>query len=156
MAALIAFSSANAASVANCKITGGGQQRPPPAEHHHQVLAQGMPIKADTCSSSALASSLKPRGRKLRPSTLAGSGSLEPVSIRRAGERPIPVVVTTRSRISPLSAFDALPVRGPQLVDYLPPRSHIDLAFHIGQAFRATGGHALKIGEAPPPTTRSN
>lgn len=25
-----------------------------------------------------------------------------------------------------------------QFVRYLPPRSHVDLAFHIGQAFRAT------------------
>ena len=57
----------------------------------------------------ALASSLKPRGRKLRPSTCsAGSASLGPLSIRRAVERPIPVVATTRSRISPLSALDAL------------------------------------------------
>ena len=36
------------------------------------------------------------------------SDSLGPVSIRRAVERPIPVVATTRSRISPLSAFEAL------------------------------------------------
>lgn len=37
----------------------------------------------------------------------AGSGSPGPVSIRRAVERPIPVVDTTRSRILVLSAFDA-------------------------------------------------
>ncbi|CFE47020.1 Uncharacterised protein [Mycobacterium tuberculosis] len=67
-----------------------------------------MPIKAHTCSKSALASSLKPRARSLRPSTCsAGSGSPGPVSIRRAVERPIPVVDTTRSRILVLSAFDA-------------------------------------------------
>ncbi|BBX98572.1 hypothetical protein MLAC_38660 [Mycobacterium lacus] len=35
-----------------------------------------MPINAHTCSKRALASSLKPRGRKLRPSTCsAGAGS---------------------------------------------------------------------------------
>ncbi len=60
------------------------------------------------------ASSLKPRGRSVRPSTCsAGSGSLGPVNIRRAVERPIPVVATTRSRILFLSALDAprYPVR---------------------------------------------
>ncbi|COZ46120.1 Uncharacterised protein [Mycobacterium tuberculosis] len=59
-----------------------------------------MPIKAHTCSSSALASSLKPRGRRLRPSTCsAGPGNLGPVNICRAVERPIPVVATTGSKI---------------------------------------------------------
>jgi hypothetical protein len=38
----------------------------------------------------------------------AGSGSFGPVSIRRAVERPIPVVATTRPRIMLLSALDAL------------------------------------------------
>ena len=74
-----------------------------------RYLPHGMPINAHTCSNSALASSLKPRGRSVRPSTCSpGSGSLGPLSIRRAVERPIPVVDTTRSRILPLSAFDAL------------------------------------------------
>ena len=35
-------------------------------------------------------------------------GSLGPVNIRRAVERPIPVTATTRSKILVLSAFDAL------------------------------------------------
>ncbi|CKT08790.1 Uncharacterised protein [Mycobacterium tuberculosis] len=110
MAALIAFNSATAASVAN------GLSRSPAAassgSHSSSIttryLPHGMPIKAHTCSKSALASSLKPRARSLRPSTCsAGSGSPGPVSIRRAVERPIPVVDTTRSRILVLSAFDA-------------------------------------------------
>jgi hypothetical protein len=37
-----------------------------------------------------------------------------------------------------LSAFDALRVLTSQFVRYLPPRSDVDLAFHIGQAFQAT------------------
>ena len=74
-----------------------------------KYLPHGMPINIHTCSSSALASSLKPRARSARRSTCsAGSGSFGPVSIRRAVERPIPVVATTRSRILLLSAFDAL------------------------------------------------
>jgi len=111
VAALIVFNSATAASVAN------GLSRSPAAtssgSHSSHMttryLPHGMPIRAHTCSNNALASSLKPRGRNLRPSTwLAGSGSLGPVSIRRAVERPIPVVDTTRSRILALSALDAL------------------------------------------------
>lgn len=103
-----------------------------------RYLPHGMPINAHTCSKSALASSLKPRGRKLRPSTCsAGSGSLGQVNIRRAVERPIPVVDTTRSRILVLSVR-RFAVLTSQFVGYLPSGGHVDLAFHIGQAFRAT------------------
>jgi len=111
VAALIAFNSANACSVAN------GLSRSPAAansgNHRSSIttryLPHGMPINAHTCSSRALASSLKLRGRSVRPSTwAAGSGSLGPVSIRRAVDRPIPVVATTRSKILPRSAFEAL------------------------------------------------
>lgn len=111
VAALIARSSSRAASVAN------DRSRSPDAassgNHSSSMttryLPHGMPINAHTCSRSALASSLKPRGRSVRPSTCsAGLGSLGPVSIRRAVERPIPVVSTTRSRILPRSALLAL------------------------------------------------
>ncbi len=53
--------------------------------------------------------SQKPRGCSMRLSTCsAGSGSPGPVNIRRAVERPIPVVATTRSKILLLCTFDAL------------------------------------------------
>ncbi|GJO14133.1 hypothetical protein NJB1907f44_38910 [Mycobacterium marinum] len=69
----------------------------------------GAYIKAHTYSNSALASSLNPRAHNLRLSTCSvGSGSLGPVIIRRAVERPIPVVAITWSKTLLLSAFDAL------------------------------------------------
>jgi hypothetical protein len=101
VAALIAVNSTNAASVAN------GLSRSPAAassgSHSSSIttryLPHGMPINAHTWAKSALASSLKPRDRSVRPSTCSpGSGSRGPVNIRRAVERPIPVVATTRSQ----------------------------------------------------------
>ncbi len=110
VAALIAASSADACSVANGlsrspAAASSGSHKPSMTTRY---LPHGIPINAHTCSKSALASSLKPRGRSVRPSTCsAGPGSLGPVNIRRAVDRPIPVVATTRSKISPLSAFGA-------------------------------------------------
>jgi hypothetical protein len=98
-----------------------------------------MPINAHTRSNSALASSLKPHGRGMRPSTCsAGSGSLGPVSIRRAVERPIPDGGHHPIQNLALVRLGCLAVLGAQLVRYLSSRGHVDLAFHIGQAFRVT------------------
>ncbi|WP_344785111.1 hypothetical protein [Microbacterium kribbense] len=56
----------------------------------------GQPINAHTCSGRSLDSSLNPFGRIRRRSTCsAGSGSGGPVSICRAFDLPIPVVVVT-------------------------------------------------------------
>ena len=49
-----------------------------------------------------------PRAQRAPIDLLARIGSRGPVNARRAVERPIPVVATTRSKILPLSAFDAL------------------------------------------------
>lgn len=66
------------------------------------------------------------------PAASGRSASAEPSS------GPTPWWTTTRSKILLLSAFDALRVLTSQFVRYLPPRSDVDLAFHIGQAFQAT------------------
>ena len=111
VASLIAASSADACSVAErlVKITGGGQQRQPHLEHDHQVLAARHTHQRPHMLQQRPASSLKPRARSVRLSTCsAGSSSLGPVNIRRAVDRPIPVVATTRSKTLLLSAFDAL------------------------------------------------
>jgi hypothetical protein len=141
VAALIASSSANARTVANGlsrspASASSGSHKPSMTTRY---LPHGIPINAHTCSRRSLASSLKPRGRSVRPSTRsAGSSSLGPVSIRRAVERPIPAVATTRSRIVLLSAFDALRYRVRSLLATCRLAAMSNLAFHIGQAFRAT------------------
>ncbi len=111
VAALIAFSCAIASSMAN-----GWSRSPASASsgsHSSSMttryLPHGMPANAHTCCKRSLATSEKARGRSVRPSTCTfGSGKAGPVNIRRAVERPIPVVSTTRSRILPRSAFAAL------------------------------------------------
>ncbi len=110
VAALIAVSSLRAAGVAN-----GLSKSPASASSGNQIgsitvryLPQGMPISAQTCSSNARESSLYPFGRNRRWSICsAGAGSAGPVSIRRAVDRPIPVVDITSLRIRPRSVFDA-------------------------------------------------
>jgi hypothetical protein len=93
----------------------------------------------------ALASSLKPRGRSLHPSTCSPeSDSRGRVSIRRAIERPIPVVATTRSRISHFVRLCSLGVLDLQFVRHLPTCGHVDLAFRIGQACRASRSNYLR------------
>ncbi len=111
VAALIACNSARACSVANGlskspASASSGSHKPSMTTKY---FPHGIPASAHTCSSSDRASSLKLRGRTVRPSTWpAGSVSFGPVSIRRAVERPIPVVSTTRSKTWLLSAFVAL------------------------------------------------
>ncbi len=89
----VAFNSATDASVTS------GLSRSPAAVNsgNHRsgmttrYLPHGMPIKAHKCSSSALASSLKPRGRRLRSSTCsAGSGNLGPVTSAAPSSGPSP------------------------------------------------------------------
>lgn len=111
VAALIACNSVIASGVAD------GESRSPASRSNGSHIGNmttryfphGKPINAHTRFNSNRASSLYPFGRFRRRSTCsAGSGRRGPVSIRRAVDRPIPVVAVTSSRIRPRSALDAL------------------------------------------------
>ena len=156
VAALIASSSANACSVANglSKITGLGQQRQPQAEHHHQVLAARHAHQRPHMLQKVPGVVAEAPRPQRAPIDLLGR-----VQQPRAGQhpprrrRPIPWW-WPRPDPKSCSCPPSMPCRTGCAARWLPAVSRPCRSCLPHRA--SLPGHALKVGEAPPPATRSN